>query len=308
MARFGLMIPTLNAEKEVADLLSSLKMQTRQPDRVLVIDSSSTDRTTDLLAQAGAEVHVIDRSTFNHGGTRMAGARMLAENCDIVVFMTQDAILDRADSLERILAVFEDETVASAYGRQLPHIGAKAIENFSRLFNYSDTSTRRTRADIPRIGFHAAFCSNSFSAFRISALEEVGGFPVDTILGEDALAAGDLILAGSTHCYVAEATVRHSHSYNLVQEFQRYFDIGVMHAQTPGLIENFGSPLGAGRAYVIGEQKYLLRNAPLRIPEAMLRTLLKYGAYKMGRREDRLSLVWKRRLSMHKFHWRSQDT
>lgn len=131
----------------------------------------------------------------------------------------------------------------------------------------------------------------------------VGGFPEKTIFGEDAISVSELLLAGYTHSYVAEATVRHSHPYTLDQEFRRYFDIGVMHAQNAQLIENFGSPSGAGRAFVLGELWYLYNHAPARIPEACLRTVLKYTAYKIGRRENRLSLAWKKRLSMHKRYW-----
>jgi rhamnosyltransferase len=89
----------------------------------------------------------------------------------------------------------------------------------------------------------------------------------------------------------------------LGQEFRRYFDIGVMHAQNRKLIEDFGSPSGAGKNFVLGELRYLAGVAPWRVPEAILRTLLKYTAYKLGRREEKISLSWKKRLSMHKRYW-----
>lgn len=303
MTTFALVIPTLNAEPDLTALLSSIKMQTRQPDRFLVIDSSSGDHTVERLRSVGVEVEVIPRPEFNHGGTRMKATRMVSENCDVVVFMTQDVILHRRDALETLLAVFEDDSVSSAYGRQIPHEGANPIESFSRSFSYGEKPMRRSKADISEFGFRTAFCSNAFSAFRISALLEVGGFPEKTIFGEDALAVGELILKGYTHCYVAEAVARHSHSYTLVEEFRRYFDIGVMHAQNRSLIENFGSPSGAGIDFMLGEQKHLAQTAPWRMPEAILRTGLKFSAYKLGRREDKISLAWKKRLSMHRRYW-----
>lgn len=303
MTTFGLVIPTLNARKDLKALLPSIQMQTRQPDRFLVIDSSSDDGTVEDLRAEGVEVEVISRAEFNHGGTRMKGARMISDTCDIVAFMTQDVILHHPDALEALMTVFEDEKVGSAYGRQIPHEGADPIESFSRSFSYGDTPLRRTNADIPEIGFRTAFCSNAFSAYRISALQEVGGFPEKTIFGEDALAVGELILQGYTHCYVAGAVARHSHSYTLLEEFRRYFDIGVMHVQNRRLIDNFGSPSGAGFAFMMGELKYLAHTAPWRMPEAMMRTGLKFSAYKLGRREDKISLAWKKRLSMHKRYW-----
>lgn len=304
MTKFALMLPTLNAEADLPQLLPSIQMQTRQPDKVIVIDSASDDRTAEICKGAGAEVHIIPRVDFNHGGTRMKGLELArGHGADIVIFMTQDAILHSEDAFEQIIRVFEDDNVASAYGRQLPHIGAGAIEAYSRIFSYDGTSTKRSKADISEVGFRTAFCSNAFSAFRTEALLEVGGFPRHTIFGEDALAVAELILAGHSHCYVAEARVRHSHSYSFAQEFKRYFDVGVMHAHHKSLIRNFGSPSGAGFAFVLNELKYLVRTAPWRIPEAIFRTGLKFTAYKMGQKENHLSVSWKRRLSMHKRFW-----
>ncbi|MFK7875911.1 MAG: glycosyltransferase family 2 protein [Paracoccaceae bacterium] len=303
MMRFALIVPTLNATREADAFLAGLKSQTRQPDRFIVIDSSSDDDTGARFEAAGAEVIEIPRAEFDHGGTRMRAARMAAKDCEIVVFMTQDAVLDSDRALADILATFDDPKIASAYGRQLPHHGAKAIESFSRAFSYPAISVRRTKADVPTYGFRTSFCSNSFSAFRVASLIEVGGFPENTIFGEDAISVAELILAGHAHAYVAQAAVRHSHSYTLVQEFRRFFDVGVMHAHNAQLIENFGSPSGAGKAFVLGELHYLARHAPLRIPEAIVRTFVKYFAYKIGRREHKLSLAWKRRLSMHKRFW-----
>lgn len=302
---FALFIPTLNAGKELDSLLTSLKLQTLQPKRLIVIDSSSDDDTVTRFQAAGAEVEVIPRSQFNHGGTRMIGVRMAAADCDVIAFITQDAILHGDDAFERLLAAFDDPETGSAYGRQIPHYGAGPIESFSRIFSYGETSTRRTSADIPEIGFRTAFSSNAFSAYRISALNAVGGFPEHTIFGEDALAVSELILAGYAHCYVAHAVVRHSHSYTMGQEFRRYFDIGVMHAQNRRLIENFGSPSGAGMEFMLQEQKYLARSELWRIPEAVLRTFLKYGAYRLGLLEDQLSLDLKKRLSMNRLYWSS---
>lgn len=59
MTTFGLVIPTLNARKDLKALLPSIQMQTRQPDRFLVIDSSSDDGTVEDLRAEGVEVEVI---------------------------------------------------------------------------------------------------------------------------------------------------------------------------------------------------------------------------------------------------------
>ena len=87
--------------------------------RLLVIDSSSDDETANAARQAGLEVVVIERRDFDHGGTRQR-ALWLLDDCDIVIFLTQDALVVGADALTRLVAAFEDPQVGAAFGRQLP--------------------------------------------------------------------------------------------------------------------------------------------------------------------------------------------
>ena len=68
--RFAVIVPVLNAEKEAPAFLAALRRQTLAPDIFLVIDSSSTDRSVEIFENAGAKVHVIPRSEFNHADTR----------------------------------------------------------------------------------------------------------------------------------------------------------------------------------------------------------------------------------------------
>ena len=114
----------------------------------------------------------------------------------IVVYLTQDAVLATPDSLDRLMSAFEDEDVAAAYGRQLPRLGAGPIESHARLFNYPPQSDVRDFESRHTLGIKATFLSNSFSAYRVDALREVGGFPSDVIMAEDALVTGKLLLAG----------------------------------------------------------------------------------------------------------------
>lgn len=267
------------------------------------MDSSSDDGTADIARQGGADVIVIERKDFDHGGTRNFAARQVAEDCEIAVFMTQDAILADPGSLAALIAPFENPSVFSTFGRQLPRHGAGEIEAFARDFNYPNVSYRRTMADARECGFKACFCSNSFAAYRVPSLLSVGSFP-QTILSEDALAVANLLRAGGTHEYVAQATVRHSHGYTLGQEFRRYFDIGVMHERNWPILKDFGSLGGTGRQFVMKEIAHLARHQPWLVPQAILRTFLKFAAYKLGSHEKSLSLSWKRRLSMHKRYWK----
>lgn len=305
MNKIGLIVPTLNAGSLWPAWLAALKQQTRQPDSLLLIDSSSSDDTVALARRQGFEVHVIAKAEFNHGGTRQWGVERLADK-DVIVFLTQDALLANPRAIEHLLAAFADPQVATAYGRQLPHAHAGPIAAHARLFNYPDESQLRSLRDRDRFGVKTVFTSNSFAAYRLEALRQVGGFPVDTIMNEDTFVVGKLLLAGWKIAYCADAQVCHSHDYSFGEEFRRYFDIGVFHAQTPWLQQTFGGASGEGVRYVKSELLYLLKFAPALLPSAVIRTGLKWLGYKLGTWHDRLPLAISRTLSLHKAYWRGE--
>ena len=276
-----LCIPTLDASSTWVGLVRALRTQRLYPSEVLVLDSSSTDGTADLAKRDGCRVVTIPREEFSHGGTRQHAAK-LASGADILVYLTQDSILADANALARLIAAFEDPSVGAAYGRQLPRPGANPIEAHARLFNYPPASAIRSQENTAKLGFKAIFFSNSFGAYRKTALEQAGGFPGKLNFGEDTVVAARLLQHQWKIAYVAEAQAYHSHAYSCREEFQRYYRIGQLHASEPWLVCDFGKPSGEGSRFVVSEMKYLCRHAPWLIPEASIRTGLKYLGYKCG--------------------------
>lgn len=293
-------VPTLNAGSRwqawlacAAPLLPEVTL--------LVVDSSSSDATVQEAEAMGASVRVIERGSFDHGATRDQALQWLKQ--DIVVFMTQDALLSSPDSLTELVDAFADPQVGAAYGRQLPHHDATPLAAHARLFNYPARSYVVSSNDIPTKGIKTAFLSNSFAAYRREALMGAGGFPHCTILSEDMIAGARLLKQGWKIAYQASACVYHSHNYTLVQEFKRYFDIGVLHHREPWLLTWLGPAEGEGARFVRSEIAYLIRHAPWYLPEAGLRTVLKYVGYRVGRLEHYLSNTIKKSISMHHRYW-----
>lgn len=101
-------------------------------------------------------------------------------------------------------------------------------------------------------------------------------------MNEDTYVAGKMLLSDWKIAYRADAQVYHSHDYRFLDEFKRYFDIGVFHARTRWLQVRFGNVSGEGRRYVISELRYLRSNAPSLIPSALLRSILKWLGFKLG--------------------------
>jgi len=298
----ALIIPTLNAASDWPALAGAIKAQQSAPDQVLIVDSESTDCTVELAQSSGFLITKISRANFNHGGTRQWAVQHV-NNAAVIVFLTQDAILASPNSLQALLRTFDDPLVGAAFGRQLPRRGANAIETHARLFNYSANSSVRTFESRETLGFKAIFISNSFAAYRGCALEAVGGFPDDVILGEDTITAAHLLMMGWKIAYAADAEVYHSHAYSWLQEFRRYFDTGVLHSREALLLDQFGRAGGEGRRFVVSELAYLWANDRALIPSALVRTVLKWSGYRLGRVESRLSAGMKRRLSMHHGFW-----
>jgi colanic acid biosynthesis glycosyl transferase WcaI len=298
----GLVIPTLNPGAAWSLGLERLHAQSLCPDRILVIDSSSTDATVNTAKTFGCEVIVIERSKFNHGTTRQLAAELLAD-MELIVFMTQDALLADSDTIAQLISSFSDARVGCAYGRQLPHKNAHPIGAHARLFNYPETSFVRALKDSSRLGIKAAFISNSFAAYRRSALMEVGGFPPNIILSEDTFVAAKMLLVGWKVAYCAEAKVFHSHDYSSAQEFRRYFDIGVFHAREAWIRFELGNAEQEGIRFVLSEVQFLIHHAPWLIPSALFRTGLKYTGYRLGLIEHYLPVGLKQQLSMHRQFW-----
>jgi rhamnosyltransferase len=265
------------------EVVSAIKNQSFSATRVLVLDSSSADDTTELATRNGWQVVTIPRTQFSHGGTRQK-ALELAPDADVLVYLTQDSILADSNALAQLIAAFEDPSIGAAYGRQLPRRGAHHIEAHDRLFNYPPVSAIRSLASASEIGFKAIFFSNSFGAYRRVALEQVGGFSRDAEFGEDTLVAAHLLQGGWRILYAAEAQAYHSHAYSRRELFERYYKIGRLHGNDPWLQREFGRASGEGHKFVMSEIRYLLRHAPWLIPEAIIRTGVKYLGYKQGRK------------------------
>ena len=142
----SIIIPTYNAGKKFEKLALMIKKQTANIRQVLVIDSSSTDETVSIADKYGFTVEIIKKSEFGHGKTRQYAIKKT--NTEIVVFLTQDALLYDEFSIENIVrCLISEEKIAAVYGRQIPYADTGILGKFARLFNYPETSKINTFED-----------------------------------------------------------------------------------------------------------------------------------------------------------------
>lgn len=253
----SVVIPTLDAEREIEDLLRILESQSLKPIEILVVDSESEDHTVAVVHRhAGVRILQIERRDFNHGATRDMALRETTG--DFVCFLTQDAVPASDDYLARLVApMIEDSDIALVSGRQLPKADARRFEQLIRSFNYPDSPSIRSKSDLEKFGIKTFFASDTCSAYRRSAYLACGGFDcVNT--NEDMLMAARFVASGLKVAYEPSAAVYHSHNLTPRQQFARNRAVGMfLESHTDDLM--YASEIGEGGRLVKAVSSELLR-------------------------------------------------
>ena len=296
----SVVIPTYNASRYLDAQLRALHAQTAKDLDILIVDSSSSDRTVDIAKQYSVRTLIIPKMEFDHGGTRTLAGKIRSAG-DILVYLTQDALPCDDEAIENLIQPLLAEQVCGAsFGRQIPYQDATPFAQHLRLFNYPPQSYLRTYADRAALGIRAAFCSNSFAAYRRDALDEVGWFAKNLLLAEDMHVCARMLKKGYKLRYVAEAVVYHSHNYTVAQEFKRYFDLGAFFEKERWLLDEFGRPEGEGVKFVRSELSYLGSHGLLHLlPISLMRAVAKLIGYRLGHYYKYLPRTILRRVSMH---------
>ncbi len=297
----SVIIPTYNAQNYLPKLLDKLSLQTINFE-LIIIDSSSTDNTLDIAKKYTNKIIKIDKSEFDHGGTRTKAIKEASG--DIVIFLTQDIIPADKDTLKTLIKPLESKDISAVYGRQLPYEDATIFAKHLRYYNYKDSSYIRDYSDSKIYGIKCAFFSDSFAAYKKEDIKSVGYFKEGTIVGEDMHLVARLLLSGKKIAYNADAKVYHSHNYTIKEEFQRYFDTGVFHVNESWLIDKFGKAEGEGIRYIKSEFNYIIESKEyVKLIDFLFRNFAKFLGYKLGKNYQKIPKPIAKKLSMHKSWW-----
>lgn len=306
---FTLVIPVRNGGGLLLNAIQSVMEQTVKPAEILIYDTESTDggvqKIKPLVGKIPLKIFPVLKQEFDHGGTRNAALKQA--RYPWVLYLTQDAVCADGESFSRLLAQTAGKNTVAVYGRQLPHGDANPLAATARAANYGTAAIEQNMARAAQLGIKTWFCSNSFCIWNKAALTKAGGFAEKLILGEDMHAAARLIQAGGTVLYEPQAQVRHSHNYSAIEEFRRYFDIGVFHAQHAELLFRAGNASKEGLKFVLQQAKALWRQkAILSLIRLPFHIAAKFLGYKLGRNSTLLGTRVSRFLSMHRNYWASQ--
>ena len=217
--------PLYNAEKYINNLHNSLlKQKNVEIKNIRYILTKSKDNTEKILKELTNCIYsVIQPEEFSHSLTREQEA--FKSNADILVFITQDVIIERTDWLYNLTKDIENGKVDACYSRQL--CNNNSIEKYTRKSNYPSESKIVSKDDIEKLGLKTFFFSDAASAIKRETFIKLKGYDgKKLVISEDMYIAYKLIMNGYKIKYCADSEVVHSHNFTLKQQYKRYYDTG----------------------------------------------------------------------------------
>ncbi|NLJ96199.1 MAG: glycosyltransferase family 2 protein, partial [Clostridiales bacterium] len=278
-------IPVYYPDEKLYKLLRRMNTQTKKPNKILILQTvEDKDKKEPLNIPEDMDIDImvfyVDKSDFDHGGTRRYGATL--SDADILMYMTQDAVPVDELLIEKLIEPYMDPDVSATYARQLPSSKADIVERFTRKFNYPPKNSLKSAKDINTMGIKTYFCSNVCATYRRDVYDKLGGFVKKTIFNEDMIMAHAMIHSDHKIAYVAEAKVVHSHVYSCMQQFSRNFDLGVSHRQYAHVFLGVSSE-SEGIRLVKDTLKYLIyKKEFIHIPGLIISSGFKFLGYRFG--------------------------
>lgn len=227
--RISLVIPTWNAGplfQEVVDAVNALEGVVFA--ELVAIDSGSTDGTVEVAKRAGFEVVPIPQREFDHGATRDRGIEHTTG--DFIVLLVQDATLEGADWLEKMVAPFSDPDVAGVWCRQIPRPDCQPVLD-RRIRGWPGRGEVVSKKQLE--GGQKLSDLKPFDQLMYSAFDNVASVVRRTVwqrfrlgprrFGEDVYFGKRVIEAGLAIAHQGEAAVIHSHDRTAWSEGKRTF-------------------------------------------------------------------------------------
>lgn len=263
--------PLYNAENYIENQLKQIVNQSiyNQVLNIKYIITESSDNTQNIVQElkeknAKISFDVIKRKDFSHSLTREKTVEI--SNADIVVFITQDVIIERKDWLEKLVEPIKKGEVAATYSKQICN-DKTSIEFYTRQKNYPEKSMIKSKSDIEEMGMKAFFFSDASSAIKREIFNDIGGYDKKNLpTNEDMYIAYKLLMNEYKIMYCADSEVIHSHNFSLKETYKRYKSYGEFLKAEPQI--NIKSTKAGG-----GLAKFIFKEA---IKDRNLRVIVKF--------------------------------
>lgn len=164
------LIPAHNEEASLPSTLQSLRRQTRQPSRVIVVADNCTDRTADVARLHNADVHETVGNTHKKGGALNQALRELLPTLgdnDTVMVMDADSQIGTG-FLEEAVRRFTDDRALMAVGGLF-----EGEEGHGLLGQFQRNEYTRYQREIRRRDGRVFVLTGTASVFRAAALRAV---------------------------------------------------------------------------------------------------------------------------------------
>lgn len=250
MKSISIICPLYNAINYIDSLHKSFLMQ----EEVNILDinyvlTESLDGTEEYLKHNNLKYKKIQRNEFSHSLVREKAA--FESTADIVVFVTQDVVIEDKKWLYNLTKDIDNEIVAT-YSRQITKYDN--IEKYTREKNYPDISSIVSKEDIEKLGLRTFFFSDASSAISRDVFVKLNGYDNKNLpISEDMYIAYKIIMNGYKIKYCADSVVYHSHKFTLKQIYDRYKLTGNFMKQNSYLDQYGTNSSGANLA------KYILK-------------------------------------------------
>lgn len=207
-----MLIATYNRPELLTTCLAHLDRQTVTPSRIIVVDSSTDDRSAQVAAAHGGVVYLRNPLGRGHTATSRSIGVAAAGDVDVIAFIDDDAFAD-PDWLEQLLRRYDDPRVGGVGGRASNGIPGEELEGWDAIGRFlpDGTLTGNFAAD-PGKDVLVDHLLGANMSLRMSAVRAIGGiqdYYPGTCLREESEIALRLRLAGYRLVYTPSAYVLH---------------------------------------------------------------------------------------------------
>ncbi|WP_297695067.1 glycosyltransferase [Phenylobacterium sp.] len=185
--RVSVLIPCFNEEKVIVASVRRILASNWKRLEILVLDDGSRDRTAEVVRRAFAEEPRVRLMSFENGGKARALNRGLVEATgDVIVALDADTLFP-PDTIGKLARWFVDPRVGAVAGNALVGNRRNLITRWQALeYVTAQNLERRALAALGAV----TVVPGAVGAWRRSALEELGGYPADTLAEDQDLTLG----------------------------------------------------------------------------------------------------------------------
>lgn len=263
--KLEIVCPLYNAEKHILELNKNILKQKKVDIlNIKYILTEGKDNTEKILKENKIKYEKIKKEEFSHSLVREKAA--LKSKADIVVFITQDIIIEKDNWLYELVNPIIRGEAEATFSRQI--CKDNSIEKYTREKNYPNKSRVVSKKDIKELGLNTFFFSDASSAIKKTVFVELNGYDNKNLpTNEDMYIAYKIIQNGYKIKYCAKSEVVHSHNFSLKEQYDRYKLTGKFFKQN-SYLDNYGTSKSGG-----GLAKYILKRA---IQEKNIKVLVKF--------------------------------